>query len=126
MRASPIKRGSTSSNGRGTSPHGNGGPEARIGCTVLSGEHFPKSDLFGKCDAYCKIKYGKKVLLCTQVCKNTYEPVWNESVVITVETMNSLIIECMEGVKVIKQGMIVFYKKSQKNHPTKCGSNQIC
>ena len=47
--------------------------------TVLSGSHFPKCDTWGKCDAYCKVKYGKSVLLLTSCCKNTYDPVWNES-----------------------------------------------
>jgi hypothetical protein len=60
--------------------------------TVLSGSHFPKCDTWGKCDAYCKVKYGKSVLLQTSCCKNTYDPVWNESFEFLVPNM----LECEE------------------------------
>jgi hypothetical protein len=60
--------------------------------TVLSGSHFPKCDTWGKCDTYCKVKYGKSVLLQTSCCKNTYDPVWNESFDFLVPNM----LECDE------------------------------
>ena len=31
---------------------------ATLRITVSAGAHFPKSDVFGKCDAYCTVTHG--------------------------------------------------------------------
>jgi len=55
--------------------------------SIVSGSHLPKSDLFGRCDAYCKVFYSGALLYTTKVCKNTYEPVWNATIPIAVQKM---------------------------------------
>jgi transcription elongation factor Elf1 len=62
------------------------------GTVSVSGLHFPKCGLLKKCDSYCIVTYGDTVLHTTRVCNNTYDPVWNEDIEITVQTHD----ECKE------------------------------
>ena len=55
---------------------------------VSSGSHFPKCDLFGKCDPYCIVTYGSTVLHTTKTCLMTYNPVWNEEIEILVDNLD--------------------------------------
>lgn len=55
---------------------------------VSSGSHFPKCDLFGKCDPYCIVTYGSTVLHTTKTCMMTYNPVWNEEIEISVDNLD--------------------------------------
>ena len=55
---------------------------------ISSGSHFPKCDFFGKCDPYCTVTYGSRVLLTTKICKNTYDPVWSEEIEFSVNNLN--------------------------------------
>lgn len=46
--------------------------------TVCSALHLPKTDMIGKCDAFCELEWlGQKFR--TQVVKNSFTPTWQET-----------------------------------------------
>ena len=55
---------------------------------VTSDSHLSKMDFIGKCDPYCVVTYGSTVMARTKTCFKEFDPVWNESIDLTVQNLD--------------------------------------